>query len=88
MQADIVYPIKKKDDTTSQLVIFVDNIQDIIDLSRTIIAPNMQPPKIMDSQFNTIEIPTTQPNMDIPPPLVNDQEVKPQLPLVSQATQE
>lgn len=47
VQADIFYPINKKDDTTSQPVIFVDDIRDTIDLSGNIIAPNMQPPKII-----------------------------------------
>lgn len=88
VQVDIVYPIKKKDDTTSQLVIFVDDIQDTIDLSRNIIVPDMQPSEITSSQVNTVKILATQPSVDIPPPLVNDQQVKPQLPPVSQATKE
>lgn len=78
-QDDVIYPIKKQDDTTSQLVIFVDDIQDTIDLSRNIIVLDMQPPKIS-------KIPTTQPRVDIPPPLAKEQPVKPQL--VSQDTQE
>lgn len=41
VQADVVYHIKKKDDTTSQPVIFVDEIHDTIDISRNIITPDM-----------------------------------------------
>lgn len=88
VQAEIVYPIKKKDDGTSEPVFFVDDIYDTIDLSGNIIALDMQPPEITDSQVNIVEISTTQPSVDIPPPPVKDQLVKPQLPLVSQATHE
>lgn len=83
LQADIVYPIKKKDDTTCQPVIFVDDIHDTIDLSGNIIELDKQPPIIIDSQDNVMDIPTTQSSMDILLPLVKDQPVKSQLPPVS-----
>lgn len=62
VQANIVYPIKKKDDTTSQLVIFVDDIQDTIDLSRNIIELDVQ----------AMEELVIQSSVDITPPPVKD----------------
>lgn len=80
VQADVVYPIKK-DDTIVQQVILVDEIEDAIDLSGDITAPDMQQPKITELQVTSVEKPTTQLGVDIPP--VKEPPVKLQLPLVS-----
>lgn len=79
---------KHKGDTNSLLVIFVDDIHDTIDLSGNIIEPDKHPPIITVSQVNAVDIPTTQSSVDIPPPPVKYQQVKSQLPSVSQANQE
>ncbi|XP_059068686.1 uncharacterized protein LOC131859148 [Cryptomeria japonica] len=54
--------------------------------NRNIIEPDKKPPSI--SLINAVDIPSTQPSVDIPPPPVKDQQVKSQLPPISQATQE
>lgn len=85
VQANVVYPTKKKDDTIVQQVILVNDIEYAIDLSGDITTLDMQPPEISDSQVTKVEKPITQLGVDIPP--IKEQLVKPQPPPVSQDTQ-
>lgn len=44
-QAGVVYPIKKKDDS---IILVDEDVQDIVDLSGDITAPNIDPPTITE----------------------------------------
>lgn len=82
---DIVYPIKHKDDTTSLLVIFVDDIdeiQDTIDTIGNIIEPVMEPLEqlVITITHEATEAPVIQSSVDIHLPPEKEHQVENQLP--------
>ncbi|XP_059078120.1 uncharacterized protein LOC131876681 [Cryptomeria japonica] len=63
VQANEVYPVKKKDDT----IIHVDDVQDTVDPYGDNVAPDMEPPEITDLQVKLVEQLATQLKVVNPP---------------------